>query len=160
MEVNYNMTPVSFLLLLTRNKGYTISEMIIVLLCWSVLLACILPIHHRTYQNIESSKIVQQLKEDVLLTQSLTMNDHIYYYLLFNQNSKEYVLYDMKNRRNVFKRKLPKEWGINMLTLNPTVRFNQKGMIHRGGSMQLIAPNKTFKIVFPFGASRVRIEAS
>lgn len=158
MEVFYNMKTVSFLPHLVTNKGYTLSEMLIVLLCWSVLIACILPIHHRTYQNIESSKIVQQLKEDVLLTQSLTMNDHIYYYLLFNQDSKEYVLYDMKNRRDVFKRKLPEEWGINMLTLNPTVRFNQKGMIHRGGSMHLVAPNKTFKIVFPFGASRVRID--
>lgn len=160
MEVNYNMKTALFPPQRAANNGYTLSEMLIVLLLWSVLLACILPLHHRTYQNVQSSKTVQQFKEDVLLAQILTMNDHIYYHLLFNQESTEYVLYDRKNRRNVFKRKLPKGWSIKMLTLEPTVRFNQKGMIHQGGSMQFVTPNKTYKIVFPFGASRVRIEES
>ncbi|SFJ21207.1 competence protein ComGD [Halobacillus dabanensis] len=160
MEVNSNMKMVSFLPRRAANEGYTLSEMLIVLLLWSVLLACILPLHHRTYLNVQSSKTVQQFKEDVLLTQTLTMNDHIYYQLLFNEDSTEYILHDRKNRRNVFKRKLPKGWSINMLTLEPTVRFNQKGMIYQGGSMQFVAPNKTFTIVFPFGASRVRIEES
>ncbi|WP_370551062.1 competence type IV pilus minor pilin ComGD [Halobacillus sp. GSS1] len=141
-----------------ERNGYTFTEMVIVLLCWSILLSCFIPLQYRTYQKLEADLTLQQLKEDLLLTQHLSMNDHVYYTLNFDQESGGYVLYDTKERKPIFTRKLPEQWAMRLTTLQPTVRFNQKGIIQKAGTMYLYAPNKTYKIVFPFGSSRLRIE--
>ncbi|WP_147299264.1 competence type IV pilus minor pilin ComGD [Halobacillus trueperi] len=140
------------------HNGYTFTEMVIVLLCWSILLSCFIPLQYRTYQNLEATLTLQQLKEDLLLTQHLSMNEHAYYTVNFDQESGGYFLYDTKERKTIFHRKLPEKWGMRLTTLQPTVRFNQKGIIQRAGTMYLYAPHKTYKVVFPFGSSRLRIE--
>ncbi|WLR46281.1 competence type IV pilus minor pilin ComGD [Halobacillus litoralis] len=141
-----------------ERNGYTFTEMVIVLLCWSILLSCFIPLQYRTFQELEANLILQQLKEDLLLTQHLSMNEHVYYTLNFDEEAGGYVLYDTKERKTIFTRKLPEKWVMLLTTLQPTVRFNQKGIIQRAGTMYLYAPNKTYKIVFPFGSSRLRIE--
>ncbi|WP_237417007.1 competence type IV pilus minor pilin ComGD [Halobacillus litoralis] len=141
-----------------EHNGYTFTEMIIVLLCWSILLSCFIPLQYRTYQELEAKHTLQQLKEDLLLIQHLSMNEHVYYTLNFDQESGGYILYDTKERKPIFHRKLPEKWVMRLTTLHPTVRFNQKGIIQRAGTMYLYAPKKTYKVVFPFGSSRLRIE--
>ncbi|WP_051744271.1 competence type IV pilus minor pilin ComGD [Halobacillus karajensis] len=145
---------------LYSQKAYTFSEMIIALMCWSILLLFFIPMQYRTYENFQASRTLQQLKEDVLLVQHLTMNDHIYYSLNFYQQKGTYELYDTKKRKTIFTRKLPEKWGMKLTTLPSSVRFNQKGMIRKAGTMHLMAPKKTYKIVFPFGSSRLRVEES
>ncbi|MBX0358703.1 competence type IV pilus minor pilin ComGD [Halobacillus sp. Nhm2S1] len=141
-----------------EHNGYTFTEIVIVLLCWSILLSCFIPLQYRTYQELEANMTLQQLKEDLLLTQHLSMNEHVYYSLIFDQDSGGYMLYDAKERKPIFTREFPDHWVVRLTTLHPTVRFNQKGMIQRAGTMYLYAPNKTYKIVLPFGSSRLRIE--
>lgn len=143
---------------MNNHKGYTLTEIMVVLFCWSVFLACIVPLHHHTYQSIQTKHTLKQFKEDVLLTQHLTMNDHIYYSLKFFQETPSYIIYDSKNKKTILNRKLPQEWGIQMLTLDQTIRFNQRGIIRKAGTMKISAPDQTFTVTFPFGASRLRIE--
>ncbi|MCA1009668.1 competence type IV pilus minor pilin ComGD [Halobacillus halophilus] len=152
--------PVKFLLLdgPESSKGYTISEVLIVLIFWSILLISIVPLHHRTFQHIQSSHFISQLKDDVLLTQHLTMQDHIYYMLLFRPNTNEYILYDQKNKTTIFKRSFPDSWSMQLLTLESTLRFNENGVVTKPGTMKIHTPYSIFKIVFPFGASRLTIE--
>ncbi|QAS54205.1 competence type IV pilus minor pilin ComGD [Halobacillus litoralis] len=139
-------------------KGYTFTEMIIVLLCWSVLLSSIMPLHHRTSQQVQASLFIQQFQEDVLLIQQLTMQKHAYHMLLFEEETNEYKLYDAKNKENIFIRKLPDQWRIKMLTLKTVIQFNQRGMINQAGTMRIETPRTIYRITFPFGTSRVRIE--
>ncbi|WP_226582995.1 competence type IV pilus minor pilin ComGD [Halobacillus litoralis] len=139
-------------------NGYTLTETVIVLLCWAVMIGCFIPIQHSTYQNTQSSYFLRQFREDILTTQHLSMNDHVFYSLRFHQDSNQYLLYDAANRQTVFTRKLPDLWRIQMLTLDPIVKFNQNGVITKPGSMMIITPAKTYKIIFPFGVSRIRIE--
>ncbi|MGP4067743.1 competence type IV pilus minor pilin ComGD [Halobacillus sp. B29] len=140
------------------SKAFTISEVLIVLIFWSILLLSIVPLHHRTFQHIQSSHFMSQLKDDVLLTQQLTMQDHIYYMLLFRPNTNEYILYDQKNKTTIFQRSFPDNWRMQLLTLEATVRFNENGVVTKPGTMKIHTPHSIFKIVFPFGASRLAIE--
>ncbi|MGP4074394.1 competence type IV pilus minor pilin ComGD [Halobacillus sp. K22] len=140
------------------SKGYTISEVLIVLVFWSILLISIVPLHNRTFHHIQSSHFISQLKDDVLLTQQLTMQDHLYYKLFFRPNSNEYLLYDQKNNTTIFRRSLPENWRMQLLSLESTVRFNENGVVTKPGTMKIHTPQTIFKIVFPFGASRLTIE--
>ncbi|MCA0982763.1 type II secretion system GspH family protein [Halobacillus yeomjeoni] len=138
--------------------GFTMVELLIVLTVWSVLMACLIPIHHRTFDTIQTESVLKQLEDDVLLIQQLTMQNHLYHQIMFQPSKNQYILYDTKNKNAVSIRKLPKNWRMEMLTLDATIRFNSRGMITNPGTMRIFSPNHTYKVTFPFGISRLNIE--
>lgn len=139
-------------------QGFTFPEVVIVMMAWSVLSLTIISINHRTLDTIQSTDIIGQLHDDVLLTQQLTMQEHPYYQIMFRQSQNHYLVYDYKNKKMLCKRILPDNWRIEMLTLPATVRFNSKGLITKPGTMKIHSPSHAYKITFPFGASRITIE--
>ncbi|ELK46231.1 competence type IV pilus minor pilin ComGD [Halobacillus sp. ACCC02827] len=139
-------------------SGYTFTETVLVLLSWSILLLCIAPLHHHTLHHVQEKLFLQQFQEDVLLSQQLTQYKHPYFTLYFYETNNQYALYDSKEKRMVFQRTLPADWRINMLTLKPQVKFNQRGIIQSPGTMKFTSRDTSYKVTFPFGTSRVRID--
>lgn len=140
------------------SAGFTLSEVVIVLLIWSTLLMVLIPFHSGTIQTIQTSLFMNQLKEDVLITQQLTMKDHTYYTLVFRTDRNEYLVYDQKNKKPVLRRELPASWKLQLLTIEPVLRFNQYGIITKPGTMKIHTAQTIYKLTFPFGASRFTIE--
>ncbi|MYL19761.1 competence protein ComG [Halobacillus litoralis] len=143
---------------LQGNKGFTLSETLLVLLAWSVLILCLTPIHQSTYESVMETHVIEQFKEDVFLIQHLSMNNHAYHSLRFNADQGYYSIYDSLHRKTIVKTTLPEGWKIEMLTLPHVVYFNQQGTIRKAGTMRLSTLDVTYKITFPFGTSRMRIE--
>ncbi|MGI8316156.1 competence type IV pilus minor pilin ComGD [Halobacillus mangrovi] len=143
---------------MTYKNGYTLTEVLIVLTAWSILIVCLIPLHLRTFLSVEASTFFDQLEEDVLLAQQLTVQDHPYYWMNFRQSSNDYVLYDAKDKETIFIREFPKDWRFDLMTLENPVRFNARGIIAKPGTMKVHSPSSTYKVIFPFGASRLYIE--
>ncbi|KHE70701.1 competence type IV pilus minor pilin ComGD [Halobacillus sp. BBL2006] len=139
-------------------NGFTLSEILIVLTAWSILLVCIIPLHVSTFRSVETSAVMDQLKDDIYLAQQLTVQDHPYYWLSFRLSSNDYVLYDAQDSETIFIRKFPKNWRFELMTLENPIRFNSRGIIAKPGTMKLYSPTDTYKLVFPFGSSRMNIE--
>ncbi|RWZ60088.1 prepilin-type N-terminal cleavage/methylation domain-containing protein [Halobacillus fulvus] len=144
--------------LVERKNGFTLSEVLIVLSAWLLLLLILTPLHHSTYTALEDSYFLKQFESDVLLTQHYTMNDHPQYQLLFFKAANEYVLYNAKNQEAVFRRPLPSHWRYQMDTMQSKIQFNANGTIRNPGTMRWITPEATYRVVFPFGTSRFTIE--
>lgn len=143
---------------MTYRNGFTLSEVLIVVSAWSILIVCLTPLHLRTFLSLEASTFLDQLEEDVLLAQQLTVQDHPYYWLSFRQSSNDYVLYDTKDKETIYIREFPDAWRFEMMTLENPVRFNARGIIVKPGTMKVYSPFSTYKVTFPFGTSRLYIE--
>ncbi|MFQ3542790.1 competence type IV pilus minor pilin ComGD [Halobacillus rhizosphaerae] len=138
-------------------NGFSLAEVLLVLLAWSVLLLCIAPFHSQAVINMERKEYIRQLESDVLLAQQLTMENHPYYLLYIRPELKEYYLYDYKQKEVVYERKFPKNWRIDMLTLTSPIQFTADGTIKKPGTMLIYTKDQNYRVVFPFGKSRVNI---
>ncbi|MFG6114353.1 competence type IV pilus minor pilin ComGD [Halobacillus sp. MO56] len=139
--------------MLTKN-GYTLLETMIVLLTLSILLAISVPLHHQIQDHTAFSNFYRQFEDDVLLTQQLSMNNQSFYDLMIIPSQKKYYLMDAKKEQKIIERDIPQALIIDLQTLLVPIRFSSDGTIFNPGSFRVKTPNKTYKIVFPFGKSR------
>lgn len=143
---------------LHNKSGFTLTEVLLVLVSWSIFILIISPIHNKVLSSIKDDQFLEQFESDLLLTQQLTMQDHGSYYLLFQKQSNDYTLYDGELNQTLFRRPLPKDWSYQMNTTRSPIRFNRNGTIRHPGTMRFYSPNRSYKVTFPFGISRATIE--
>ncbi|WP_179134036.1 competence type IV pilus minor pilin ComGD [Halobacillus massiliensis] len=141
-----------------NNKGYTLSEVILVLTIFSIFLLLTAPLPAKLHSKTEADLYLEQLKSDLLLAQQLTMQDHPRYWIMIRPSSNEYYLYDGQARKSVFIRTFPPDWTIQLQSLSVPIRFNTAGTLERPGTMFISTSSNRYKITFPFGKSRVRID--
>ncbi|UOQ93725.1 prepilin-type N-terminal cleavage/methylation domain-containing protein [Halobacillus shinanisalinarum] len=140
-----------------KQGGYTFSEVIIVLVALSVLLAIAAPLNSEVVSSVKITHYIEQLENDILLAQQLSMQHESHYWIMIRPENNDYYLYDYSSRKSVFHRKLPEKWSIRLTTLQSPIRFNTSGTIQNPGTMVLKTPESSYKITFPFGKSRVTI---
>ncbi|WP_245804848.1 prepilin-type N-terminal cleavage/methylation domain-containing protein [Halobacillus hunanensis] len=138
-------------------SGFTLAEVMIVLVAFSAILAAVVPLQHRVVTTIKVAHYLELLENDLLLAQQLTMQDHPHYWVMIRPEQREYYLYDYANRKVVLHRKFPREWSIRLSTLEVPIQFNTSGTIQKPGTMTLSTPKADYKLTFPFGKSRVTI---
>lgn len=141
-----------------HNQGFTLPETLLVIMVWMVLVLILSPLHHTTMESIESKQFFNQFESDLLLAQQLTMQKHDGYHILFRKSKNDYILYDRSVKQTVFVRTLPKDWSYQMNTMTSTIRFKRSGTIRHPGTMRFYTPEETYKVTFPFGTSRVKID--
>ncbi|WP_028783199.1 competence type IV pilus minor pilin ComGD [Thalassobacillus devorans] len=139
--------------MLNRN-GYTLLETMIVLLTLSVFLIIAVPIHHQTQAHISFTNFYKQFEDDVLLTQQLAMNNQSFYDLIIRPEQKKYFLMDAVKEQKIIERNIPHALTVELQTLQIPIRFSSDGTIYSPGSFRIKTPDKTYKVVFPFGKSR------
>ncbi|MFD2925960.1 prepilin-type N-terminal cleavage/methylation domain-containing protein [Halobacillus naozhouensis] len=137
--------------------GYTLSEVMIVLVAFSAILAVVVPFHHQVVATVKVTHYLEQIENDLLLAQQLTMQHHPHYWVMIRPDQRDYYLYDYANRKILLHRKFPKEWAIRLPTLEIPIQFNASGSIQNPGTMVLLTPKANYKLTFPFGKSRVTI---
>ncbi|MFC7060617.1 competence type IV pilus minor pilin ComGD [Halobacillus seohaensis] len=139
-------------------SGFTLSEVILVLALFTSLLLLFLPFHNNLFQEIEANNYMEQLENDLLLAQQLTIQDHPNYWMMIRPQSNDYYLYDYRQKKTLFTRTFPSSWKIQLQTLSTPVQFNSSGTLQNPGIMRITTPTKVFKITFSFGKSRVKID--
>ncbi|MCP3030301.1 type II secretion system GspH family protein [Halobacillus sp. A1] len=140
-----------------NQKGYTLSEMIVVLTAISCLLLLFFPLQSSLAEEVKKRYFIEQFENDLLLAQQLTIQNHPNYWLMINSSSNHYYLYDSRNRETIFERYFPDNWSIQLQSLTTPIRFNSTGTLYNPGTMKITTPRKELKITFPFGKSRVKI---
>ncbi|UOQ42533.1 type II secretion system GspH family protein [Halobacillus salinarum] len=140
-----------------NNRGFTLAEMLIVLLIWSLLAAIVLPLQHQVFTKIETDQYLRQFKLDVLAAQQLTMQNHSYYWIMIREEKNDYYLYDYLHRNTVFHHHFPDNWKLQLTTLPAKIQFSAKGTIKNPGTMFISPPNQSYKVVFPFGRGRMKV---
>ncbi|WP_158290422.1 competence type IV pilus minor pilin ComGD [Halobacillus salinus] len=141
-----------------NNKGFTLPEVLVILTVWATLILIFSPLQHRMMDSLKTKQFFSQMESDLLLTQQLTMQKHEGYYLMFRKSKNDYILYDPVNKESLLQRTLPKDWRYQMNTMSSTIRFRRDGTIRQPGSMRFYAGNETYKVTFPFGTSRMRLD--
>ncbi|WP_173916158.1 competence protein ComG [Halobacillus sp. Marseille-Q1614] len=141
-----------------NDRGYTLSEVVLVLTMITTLLLLAAPTPVKIYKNTQTSLHLNQLKSDLLLAQQLTMQDHPNYWIMIRPASQDYYLYDYKKKEALFTRSFPSDWTIELQSLSMPLRFNSSGTLERPGTMKIVTSSTSYKITFPFGKSRVRID--
>ncbi|GGF08087.1 hypothetical protein GCM10010954_03180 [Halobacillus andaensis] len=146
------------LIALDHQKGYTLIEVILVLTAFTLLLLLFTPLQQRTVSKLETEHYLEQFEEDMLLAQQLTMADHPNYWIMVRPVQNDYYLYDYQNKETVYHRKFPHDWEVSLQSLTSPIRFNSSGTMQSPGTMTLKTGYTNYKITFPFGKSRVRID--
>ncbi|UOR12322.1 competence type IV pilus minor pilin ComGD [Halobacillus amylolyticus] len=143
--------------MIKKQGGYTFTEVIIVLVAFSVLLMMAAPLHSEVVTSVKITHYIEQLENDLLLAQQLSMQHESHYWVMIRPENNDYYLYDYSSRKTVFHRKFPETWSIHLSTLQSPIRFNNSGTIQNPGTMILKTTESSYKITFPFGKSRVTI---
>ncbi|MFG6148533.1 competence type IV pilus minor pilin ComGD [Halobacillus sp. B23F22_1] len=139
-------------------KGYTLVEVTLVLTAFTVLLLIFAPLQQRTVNKIENDHYLKQFEEDMLLAQQLTMSDHPNYWIMVRPLQNDYYLYDYQNKKTIYHRVFPHDWEVRLQSLTSPIRFNSTGTMQSPGTMAIKTHYTNYKITFPFGKSRVRID--
>ncbi|WP_181350097.1 competence type IV pilus minor pilin ComGD [Thalassobacillus sp. CUG 92003] len=142
------------LLHLKQEAGYTLSETMVVMLIWSVMLSLSIPFHQSLLTKLETEQFLKQFQQDVLLAQRLTTTENRPYLLHLRPKQSVYLLYDPSTMKTVYRRSIPEDWAVDLLTLKSPIEFNFAGQIRNPGTFTITTPKSTYQIVFPFGKGR------
>ncbi|WP_217586699.1 competence type IV pilus minor pilin ComGD [Lentibacillus saliphilus] len=134
-------------------RGFTLLEMLIVLAIFSIILLLIPPIHIERLHIQQEEQFFSVLQSDLLYTQVLasTHPEHLVR-LTFIASDQKYIL--VMGSNIILERSLPGDW----IDHNHEIVFAKSGVVKQPASFVLTTPSNSYKIVFPFGKGRARIE--
>jgi len=140
---------------LHNSNGFTLVEMIAVLMIWSLFIGIMITLSPSLFQKQHEDAFMEQFRADVLWVQQQTMTTRTHYSIIFIPEEKTYRI--LKNRFYIIEtRELPDDWEVSFsyYTLDRHIRFDVSGSILESGSIQFLTPTREFRVVFPFGKAR------
>lgn len=141
---------------LNNNQGFTISEMMLSLSIWAILLLTFLPLSHRTYTSLENKWMIKQFQSDVQVAQRMNMEHSPYFFFFLTEEG--YYLFDSIDKKVIYERHLPGDWKIRPQTITSPIRFNHEGTIRNPGTIRMVSSQTEYLITFPFGVGGPVIE--
>lgn len=135
-------------------NGFTLIEMLISLSLIAILLLLYIPIQHHTLHNLEEKQFFEQLDYDLQLLQNKSLGSTNTWALHFENDG--YRITTSKQAA-IINRTLPKQWRINY-RLSKTIHYSNTGTFKNPGSISIHTEKNNYRLVFPFGKSRYRIE--
>ncbi|MYL41782.1 prepilin-type N-terminal cleavage/methylation domain-containing protein [Virgibacillus massiliensis] len=152
---HYSMikTQEKFVLQPAKRNGFSLIEMLVVLSIVMVLLGISVPPALSILEELESQYVLQTFETDVMKIQHMSAI-HQSRIRIFLYEDKYAILH---NSAIKITRLLPTGWKIDS-TISRNIEFERNGNIKQPRTFYIQAPNKTYKVVFPFGKGRFRIE--
>ncbi|HLR01331.1 MAG TPA: competence type IV pilus minor pilin ComGD [Virgibacillus sp.] len=135
-------------------SGFTLIEMLIALSVIAILLLLYVPIQHSTILNLEEKKFFEQLDYDLQLLQNKSLGSTKTWALQFENNG--YHILTLKEKP-LIKRELPENWRINY-RVSKTIHYSSTGTFKDPGTISIHTTKNNYRLVFPFGKSRYRLE--
>jgi competence protein ComGD len=141
-----------------RDRGFTFTEMLLVLSAITVLMAVSLPSVGNLARKKTETYIVTQLRDDLLYAQQYAMTYKTPVAVTFSESRPEYWVKEMKNGKTIFTRTLPNPWKFQLTTLTMPLLFLENGNVNKGGAMVLKRKDSAYKIIFLLGKGRFYVQ--
>jgi len=142
-----------------RKNGFTLLELLIVLMIVSTLTIVAIPQIDRLKKAKEETHMLEQLTDDLLYAQA---------YALTHRQSVVVVFYNAQGRyrmterytlgRVLIDRSLPSPWKIELATLQNPLTFLANGNVNKSGTVLLKNGKTTYKLVFLLGKGRFYVQ--
>lgn len=141
-----------------KEEGFTLVEMLIVILI--VLSVVFLSYFHvrSSYENNVIQQFIEMLQEDIWLAQHYAISHSQSVELTFYAEQGIYDLRESGLRKLIYKRPVHSDIRIRPLTLSNPVKFLPNGNINQPGTLYVHYQNKTYKLIFQLGRGRFRVE--
>jgi len=136
-------------------SGFTLIEMLIVLVMIMVLTILIVPNMFKMIQKYETNAFFKQLNSDILYIQNETMSQAKEYRIVLQANQQYYYIINFENKI-VKEVKVPE--GINYSNVQTTIKFNVRGSIFNPRTIYFNDKETAYKLVLPLGKGRHYIE--
>jgi|SRR5690625_4678323 len=137
-----------------RKNGFTLLELLLVLVIWSVLFLLIVPISFSYLEKQQEKHFFEMFAFDVLYIQNLSTTTKEYVQL--NIYEDRYIIRTGHRGQILFIRNVPADWNIQTKVLQ-TISFDDKGRIRTPGNFVIETKQNVYTIVFPFGKGRYHI---
>ncbi|MCZ0754639.1 competence type IV pilus minor pilin ComGD [Anoxybacillus sp. J5B_2022] len=144
---------------MARKNGFTLLELLIVLMIVSTLTIVAIPQIDRLKKAKEETHMLEQLTDDLLYAQA---------YALTHRQSVVVVFYNAQGRyrmterytlgRVLIDRSLPSPWKIELATLQNPLTFLANGNVNKSGTVLLKNGKTTYKLVFLLGKGRFYVQ--
>jgi competence protein ComGD len=141
-----------------RDRGFTFTEMLLVLSAITVLMAVFLPSLSSLARKKTETYIITQLRNDLLYAQQYAMTHKTPVAVTFSESRPEYRMMEMKTRKTIFIRTLPNSWKFQLTTLTMPLLFLENGNVNKAGALLLKRKDRAYKIIFLLGKGRFYVQ--
>lgn len=135
-------------------NGFTLLEVLVVLIVWSILLLTVVPIHFSLIESQQERYFFDTFAYDVLYTQNLSTTTKESVQLKLYED--RYTIRRGYTREVILTQSLPAGWVIKANVFH-TISFDDKGRIRMPGTFYIQTKTNQYAIIFPFGKGRHRI---
>lgn len=138
-----------------QTNGFTLIEMLFVISIMFIMLGLLLPPLSANVNRIESNHVIDKLASDVMTIQHMhaTTNGTVRIQLYRDK----YVI--LKSTKILKQVSLPEGFWFNQNGKH-FLEFHKNGSIKQPRTFFLYSPTTKYKIIFPFGKGRFRVEKS
>lgn len=142
-----------------RKNGFTLIEMLLVLMIISVFTALSIPHIEKVAEVKRENYMIEQLTEDILYAQQYAMAYKTAVQVIFDQGQAHYHIIEMGERQRVLiERSLPDKWIFELATLQMPLAFLANGNVNKAGTVFIKNNTRGYKIVFLLGKGRFYVQ--
>ncbi|TFB23812.1 type II secretion system protein [Filobacillus milosensis] len=143
------------MVLLVRNqKGYTLIEMLIVLMI-VMMITTISIIFFKVDQPEDPVKqFLDSFEKDIFFMQQYSVTNQKSLSLIFNRSENYYYITDIQGNTKLIIRHYNPQIKVDLYSFSVPFRYNTTGLPLNPGSFFVIYKNKAYKVIFPFGKGR------
>ncbi|MFF2497574.1 competence type IV pilus minor pilin ComGD [Peribacillus sp. NPDC058075] len=139
------------------NGGYTLSETLIVLVIFVLLISIGPNLYTSFTKGMENRLFLSQFHEDLFYAQQYAISHESLIYLHINNAKKVYTVSSYKEGI-VLERSIPKDIQFLSDTLGFSFHFNQYGNASKAGTIMIDTSKGMYKLILNIGKGRFRIE--
>ncbi|MDR7072716.1 competence type IV pilus minor pilin ComGD [Fictibacillus barbaricus] len=133
--------------------GFSLIEMIIVLLIISIIGTVAIPKFDAFQKNRKTEYFIAAFQKDLLHIQQRAIMDGSTYRLIINNDDHFYEIRGYKTGKPV-KKSFPEFITFVNYSMSLIIQYNQFGNINRAGTLYVHSGNHTYKMVFQIGKGK------
>lgn len=133
--------------------GFSLIEMMIVLLIIATISAVAYPSYDRFRKNRETEYFIRTFQKDIVHMQQRAVNEYRTYNLSIDNEKHKYEVRGNGSKEPI-KRDFPKHIWFESHSMILSVQFNQNGNISRAGTLYIHSANASYKMVFQLGKGK------
>jgi competence protein ComGD len=141
-------------MILAKNEsGYSLIEMVIVLLIIGIVGSIAYPKFDSFIKNRKTEYFIQTFQREIVHMQQKAVTENRLYNLSIDNNNHFYEIRGNGSKKTV-KRSFPEHILFDGYSMDMSVQFNQLGNISRAGTLYIHSENATYKMVFQIGKGK------
>jgi competence protein ComGD len=140
---------------LNNSKGYTITEVLVVLSIFLLLVTLSLNLYPKYIEKMETKQFVKQFEQDLYYTQAYAISHERQISMYINKRN--YSIYSIAEGY-VLQRTIPEQITFKKVTMDLSITFNSAGTALSSGVIYIQTEQEKYKITVYVGKGRIKIE--